>query len=108
MSLAYQNDSLQNLLKLQLSNEIFDQEDEVIEFLEINSKLYSQTPADALFYVNELEEKLEAENNNTGRAYILSQKGTFYWLQGIYDAALKADFDALKLFEEANNSIESS
>jgi len=106
MSLAYQNDSLQNLLKLQLSNEIFDQEDEVIEFLEINSKLYSQTPADALFYVNELEEKLEAENNNTGRAYILSQKGTFYWLQGIYDAALKADFDALKLFEEANNSIE--
>ncbi len=104
--LAFQNDSLQSLLKNKLSNESFRQESAVIEFLDISEKLYSQSPTDALFHVNALEDKLESEKNNSGKAHILSKKGTFYWLQGIYDAALNAYFGALELFEQENDSIQ--
>lgn len=103
---AIKNDSLQSLLINKLSDDSYKKETEVIEYLDITRKLYSESPTDALFYLNALEQRLNSEKNNTGKAYILSQKGTFYWLQGIYDAALKADFEALRLFEQADNSIE--
>lgn len=104
--LALQNDSLQSLLRNKLSNQDFKQQGEVIGYLDISEKLYSQSPTDALFYIKAIEEKLESEKNNTGKAYILSKKGAYYWLQGIYDASLNAYFGALQLFEQEDNTIE--
>jgi signal transduction histidine kinase len=103
---ATQNDSLKSRLDTKLQNAIFNQEEEVKKYLEITDKIYTQFPADGLFYVIALEEQLKINNNNTGRAYILIKKGTYYWLQGIYDASLKAFFQALNIFEEEGNTIE--
>jgi|GEM_PF-4610157 tetratricopeptide (TPR) repeat protein len=103
---ARQIDSLQKLLENKLQAKEFNQEQNVIEYLNLTSKLYPESPTDALFYLNALEEKLESENIEIGKAYILSKKGTFYWLQGVYDASLKSYFEALKLFEQEKNTIE--
>ncbi|WP_296620078.1 hypothetical protein [Marivirga sp.] len=97
---------MHNLLENKLSSEGFNKEQDVIEYLNLTSKLFQESPTDALFYVNALEEKLESEKNDTGRAYILSKKGTFFWLQGVYDASLKAYFEALNIFEQEENKIE--
>jgi len=104
--LALQNDSLQSLLKNKLSNNAFQKEAEVIEYLDITNKLYTKSPTDALFYVNALDKKLESEEILNGKAYVLSTKGSFYWLQGIYDSSLQAYFEALNLFEKEGNSEE--
>ncbi len=101
-----ETDSLQNSLETQLAKKEFKNEESVLEYLEITSTLYSDSPTDALYYVTALEKKLEAQNNKNGKPYVLSKKATFYWLQGIYDAALKAYFEALSLFEESDNKIE--
>ncbi|SMG42877.1 hypothetical protein SAMN05661096_02946 [Marivirga sericea] len=103
---AVKNDSLKNKLDSKLQNELFDQEIDVKKYLEITDQIYSQFPAEGLFYVIALEEKLNRNNNESGRAYTLVKKGTYYWLQGIYDASLKAFFEALDIFEEQGNSIE--
>lgn len=103
---ARQIDSLQKLLENKLQAKEFNQEQNIIEYLNLTSKLYPESPTDALFYLNALEEKLESENIEIGKAYILSKKGTFYWLQGVYDASLKSYFEALKLFEQEKNTIE--
>lgn len=102
---ASQADSLQNLVKHRLANAAFEQEEDVIEYVDLTIKIYSKSPADALFYLNALEEKLQLENKTTAWAYILKTKGTFYWSQGIYDAALKAFFEALKLYEQNDDSL---
>ncbi|RUA34381.1 MAG: hypothetical protein DSY77_05660 [Bacteroidetes bacterium] len=101
-----ETDSLQNSLETQLAKKEFKNEESVLEYLEITSTLYTYSPTDALYYVTALEKKLEAQNNKNGKPYVLSKKATFYWLQGIYDAALKAYFEALSLFEESDNKIE--
>ena len=80
---ARQIDSLQKLLENKLQAKEFNQEQNVIEYLNLTSKLYPESPTDALFYLNALEEKLESENIEIGKAYNLSKKGTFYWLQGV-------------------------
>lgn len=103
---AIQNDSIINLLEKKLQTEAFKQEKKVKEYLELCSKLYPESPTDALFYVNAIGKKLESSEDQTGKAYILSKKGTFYWLQGIYDASLKSYFEALNLFEQENNTVE--
>lgn len=104
--LSVPSDSLQELLEAQLVKKEFNNEAKVLEYLELTSNLYPHSPSDALYYVIALEEELDSRNNKNGKAYILSKKGTFYWLQGIYDASLKAYFEALKLFEQSENIIE--
>jgi uncharacterized membrane-anchored protein YhcB (DUF1043 family) len=101
-----QSDSIQLILDEKLSKEEFNNEQRVLEYLDLTSKIYPQSPTDALYYVTALEQKLELTKNKNGKAYILSKKGSYYWLQGIYDAALKAYFESLKLFEEKDNVIE--
>jgi tetratricopeptide (TPR) repeat protein len=101
-----QSDTIKSLLEKQLLNKEFNNEAKVLEYLELTGKMYSQSPSDALFFVRELEKKLEAEDNTNGKAYLLSKKGTYFWLQGIYDASLKAYFAALGIFEENNNQLE--
>jgi len=105
-TIAIQYDSIRNSLEKKLINENFNQEEEVLDYLNLTTKLYKHSHTDALFFLTELEEKLESEDNKTARAYILSKKGAFYWLQGIYDASLKAYFEALKLFEANNKHFE--
>ncbi|ADR22574.1 hypothetical protein MATR_35800 [Marivirga tractuosa] len=100
------SDSLQRLLNNRLLENEFSEEQSVLDYLDLTSKLYSDSPAEALYYVSALEQELDANNNKSGKAYILSKKATFYWLQGVYDASLKAYFEALKIFEEDNNKIE--
>jgi len=102
---AMQNDSLQNLLKSQLASEAFQQEEQVQEYLNLTSKLYPTSPTDALFHLNALEEKLDSKGLKTGKGDILIKRGTFYWLQGIYDAALKSFFEALSVYEQTHNKI---
>ncbi|WP_340153650.1 hypothetical protein [uncultured Marivirga sp.] len=103
---AIQSDSIQSILDDQLLATEFNSEESVLEYLDLTTKLYSRSPTDALYYVTLLENKLDSEENKNGKAYILSKKGTYYWLQGIYDAALTAYFESLKLFEEFDNKIE--
>lgn len=105
-ALALQSDSIQLLLDNQLLKGEFNNEEEVLDYLDLTSKIYPQSPTDALYYVTALEQKLESEENKSGKAYILSKKAGFYWLQGIYDASLKAYFEALKIFEEKNENLE--
>ncbi|MGM0580068.1 MAG: tetratricopeptide repeat protein [Bacteroidota bacterium] len=104
--MAMQGDSLQNLLENKLQHKEFTQEEEVKEYLKLTSELYKESPTDALYFVRILKETLELEEMETGIGYVLSKMGSFYWLQGGYDAALKAYFGALQTFEKQGNTIE--
>ncbi|WP_375579465.1 tetratricopeptide repeat protein [Marivirga tractuosa] len=105
-SFAIQNDSLQNFLEKKLLEASFKEKKDVLDYLEITDQIYPNSPSEALFYINMLEEKLESEKIEIGKEDILNKKGIFYWQQGIYDAALKAFFEALSIFEQEGNNIE--
>ncbi|PTB97948.1 hypothetical protein C9994_00555 [Marivirga lumbricoides] len=99
-------DSLKNLLELQLDSVSFTTEEEVLAYLELTSKLNLSSPADALIFAKALENQLLFEQKKVGEAHIHSYKGNYYWSQGIYGAALKDYFEALKLFEERKDEFE--
>jgi len=80
--------------------------DSIDLYLDEINDLYQSSPSEALYLINNLESQLRNSDDKKALAYTLKRKAAFYWLQGIYDAALKAYFEALSLFEAQNNKTE--